>query len=191
MFAMMTMAAAVAMQAPAAQRPQGPPDHHAVMAAQTDAMKPFAWLDGQWRGTAWSQTLGGRITLTQTERVGPFLGGSVKVVEGRGYDPKTGGTEFNAIGVIHYDPDLKAYTLNAVANGQRGTFPIVLKDNGFDWFIERGPVKIRYETRRKGAQWHETGFMALGDRPETKFFEMTLDRIGASDWPATTPVPWR
>lgn len=165
------------------------PDHHAVMAEQVEAMAPFAWMDGHWRGTASQVGPGGPIELVQTERVGPFLEGSVKVVEGRGYDPDTGKVEFNALGVVHYDTATKAYTLNAVANGQRGTFPIELRENGFDWFIERGPAKIRYETRLEEGRWHETGFVAMPGREEMKFFEMTLERIADSDWPVAGTLP--
>ena len=48
-------------------------------------MARLAYLDGVWRGPAWSLTPQGRREMIQTERIGPFLGGSVRVMEGRGY----------------------------------------------------------------------------------------------------------
>ena len=54
------------------------------MAAQKEAMAPLAFIDGVWRGPAWTQLRTGRHEVTQTERIGSFLDGSVKVMEGRG-----------------------------------------------------------------------------------------------------------
>lgn len=45
-------------------------------------------MDGVWRGDGWTVLGNGqKHSVTQTERIGPFLGGSVKVIEGRGYEP--------------------------------------------------------------------------------------------------------
>ncbi len=67
------------------------PDAAATIAAQKEAIKPFAPNYGIWRGQAFTTLPDGRkLEITQTERVGPFLDGSVMVLEGRGYDPKTG-----------------------------------------------------------------------------------------------------
>src|SRR6185295_9253175 len=66
---------------------QGPPDSAKLIAAQREAMVPLAFMDGMWRGPAWTILPSGeKHTITQTERVGPFLSGSVKVVEGKGYE---------------------------------------------------------------------------------------------------------
>ena len=58
-----------------------------LLAGQVEAMKSFATIDGVWRGAATAtQPDGSRHAFVQTERLGPFLGGSVKMIEGRGYD---------------------------------------------------------------------------------------------------------
>jgi len=45
-------------------------------------------MDGVWRGPAWIiLDSGQKHQITQTERIGAFLDGSVKVMEGRGYEP--------------------------------------------------------------------------------------------------------
>ena len=76
------------------------PDPATLIAAQREAMKAFAAMDGVWRGPAWSlQSNGEKRNLTQTERIGPFLDGSVKVIEGRGYK-EDGTVGFNALGVV-------------------------------------------------------------------------------------------
>src|SRR6266550_5468089 len=79
---------------------QGRPDPAALIAAQREAMAPLAFMDGVWRGPAWTILASGeKHNITQTERIGPFLDGSVKVIERRGYDPD-GTVTFNALGII-------------------------------------------------------------------------------------------
>ena len=78
------------------------PDSAAIIEAQRQSMKPLASIDGVWRGSAWTILASGdKHTITQTERIGPFLDGSVKVIEGRGYDAD-GTVSFNAFGTISY-----------------------------------------------------------------------------------------
>lgn len=187
MLKVVTMAAAVVMASPALAQQQ--PDHHEVMAAQAEAMAPFQWMVGKWRGKATQRGPGGVIELIQTERAGPMLDGSVMVVEGRGYDPATGETEFNAIGVVSYDAESDGYTLRAHANGRYGEFPITLVEGGFDWSMQQGPATIRYEARGGEGKWTETGYVTMPGRDEVQFFRMDLERIGDSDWPLAGSVP--
>src|SRR5215813_8207184 len=103
---------------------QGRPDPQAVMAAQRKALARLAFMDGVWRGPAWTILPSGeKHAVTQTERIGPFLDGSVKVIEGRGYDAD-GKVAFNAFGTISYDPGKKAYTLHSYAQGFVGDFAL-------------------------------------------------------------------
>ena len=45
-------------------------------------MAPLAFMDGVWRGPAWTILPSGeKHNITQTERIGPFLDGSIKVIE--------------------------------------------------------------------------------------------------------------
>ena len=116
------MAAGVvlAMAGAGAAAAQGRPDPVALLAAQRQAMAPLAFMDGVWRGTAWNVDFSGqKHTLVQTERVGPFLDGAVKVVEGRGYDAD-GKLAFNAFATISFNPATKAYTMHSYAQGSVG-----------------------------------------------------------------------
>ena len=66
------------------------PDPATTMAAQKEAMKPLSLMDGVWRGPASTILENGRKhEVIQTERIGPFLDGTIKVLEGRGYDAVT------------------------------------------------------------------------------------------------------
>src|ERR1700694_2978708 len=91
---------------------QGRPDP-TLIAAQREAMVPLAYMDGVWRGPAWTILESGeKHNITQTERIVPFLDASVKVVEGRGYgaDGKVG---FNALGIISYNLEKRGYVLHS------------------------------------------------------------------------------
>ncbi|MCP6769373.1 hypothetical protein NL529_31455, partial [Klebsiella pneumoniae] len=82
-------------------------DSAAILAAQREAMAVFAFMDGVWRGPASTVLPSGDVhAITQTERIGPFLGGAVKVLEGRGYEAD-GRTSFNALGIISYEVETK------------------------------------------------------------------------------------
>ncbi len=77
---------AIALAAPHSAPAQTRGDPAALVAAQREAMSRLAALDGVWRGPAWTILPSGeKHDVTQTKRVGSLLGGSVKVIEGRGH----------------------------------------------------------------------------------------------------------
>jgi len=176
---------------PTAASGQGRPDPAVAIAAERDAMGKLAMMDGMWRGTAWSLTPTGRHDVTHTERVGPFLDGSVKVVEGRSYlaDGKVG---FNAFGIISYNPASGAYTLHSYAMGMAGDFPLKLEPDGYSWEAPAGPgAVIRYRATIGAGAWKEVGYRVAGSTAPVQIFEMNLKRIGDTDWPGRNPVPMR
>jgi hypothetical protein len=110
---------------------QGRPDPAALIAAQREAMAPLAFMDGVWRGPAWTILASGeKHNITQTERIGPFLDGSVKVIEGRGYN-SDGMVGFNAFGTISYNTAKHVYTLHSYAQGNVGDFVLTRTADGY------------------------------------------------------------
>lgn len=165
-------------------------DPAAVIAAQAEAMKVFAAMDGVWRGHAWTlQPNGEKRHITQTERIGPFLGGSVKVIEGRGYTAD-GRVGFNAFGIVSYDPATKAYSIRSYALGHSGDFPFRPNaDGGYDWEIPAGPgAVIKYSASIKDGVLREVGDRVVADKPPLRIFEMELKRVGDTSWPAEGAV---
>jgi hypothetical protein len=158
-------------------------DPAAAIATQRVAMEPLAFMNGAWRGTAWTLSPAGeKHTITQTERIGPFLDGSLKVIEGRGYDEK-GNVSFNALGILSFNADRKAYTMHSFAMGHAGDFSFTPTSDGFTWEIPAGPSTMRYTAVVKDGKWHEYGDRIVSGQPPVRFFEMNLERIGDSDWP--------
>jgi len=179
------LAAAIATALSAQQRP----DPAALIAAQKEGMAPLAYMDGVWRGPAWTILASGeKHNITQTERIGPFLDGSVKVIEGRGYDAD-GRVSFNAFGTISYNPATKAFTLHSYAQGFVGDFTITPTADGYVWEIPAGSMTIRYTAVVKDGAWKEVGDRIVPGQEPVRFFEMDLKRVGNTDWPAAGPIP--
>jgi len=154
-----------------------------LIEAQQAAMKKLDKLNGVWRGPAWTVLSNGeKHHLTQTERVGPFLDGSVRVVEGKGYE-SDGKSSFNALGIISYDPARKAYSMRSYAMGRTGDYPLKITDTGYSWEMVFGPVTIRYTITIKDNQWKEIGERIQKDKDPVQIFEMTLKRVGDTTWP--------
>jgi hypothetical protein len=167
---------------------QGRPDPAKLISAQKEAMAKLAFMDGIWRGTAWTLLpTGQKHLITQTERIGPFLDGSVKVIEGRGYDPD-GKVTFNTFGTISFDPAKLNFTLHSHAQGQVGDFILTPTADGFIWLIPVGPATIRYTATIKGGTWLEVGDRIVPGKDPMRFFEMNLRRLGDSNWPAAGAV---
>lgn len=167
---------------------QSPQDPRTLVAAQKEAMAPLDYMHGIWRGPATTVLPNGeKHSITQTERIGPFLGGTLKVIEGRGYEA-SGEVSFNAFGIISYDPAKKAYNFRSYAMGRSGDFPLTVKPDGYVWEIPQPTGKIIYTAVVKDNVWHEVGDRVLPDRDPVRFFEMKLQRVGDTDWPLGTPV---
>lgn len=159
-----------------------------LIAAQKTAMARIARFDGIWRGPAWSMLPTGRHDITQTERIGPFLDGAVKVIEGRGYNAD-GSTGFNALGIISYDPAKQSYNLHSYALGSAGDFELKVTDTGYTWEIPAGPsMRILYTATITDSTWFEVGDRIVAGRPPVRFFEMNLKRVGPTSWPAAGQV---
>lgn len=155
-----------------------------VIGKQKQALSSLDFMNGVWKGPAWIMTpSGNKHHMTQTERVGPFLGGAIKVIEGRGHEPD-GTVSFNAMGIISYDVQKESYTMRSYAMGRVGDFELKLTSDGFIWTIPAGPATMQYTAVVKNGTWHEVGERIMPGQKPIRFFEMTLKRTGDTNWPA-------
>ena len=184
-FAVVAVAPLASAQSP--EQPRQTPAE--LIALQRAAMDTLSFMNGVWRGPAWTMLPSGeKHNITQTERIGPFLDGSVKMLEGRGYEAD-GRVGFNALGVISYDPATKAYTLHSYAMGREGSFNFTPITKGYIWDIPAGPMTLRYTMTLIGDTWLEVGDRIIPGRAPVRFFEMRLKRVSDTSWPAADPVP--
>ena len=186
---MAATAMALSLSLSSTARGQGGSDSAALIEAQRKAMDPLVYMDGVWRGQAWTILESGeKRTVTQTERIGPFLDGSVKVIEGRGYNPD-GKIDFNAFAILSYSPEKKGYVLHSHAMGRVGDFAFRPTTDGYVWEVPAGPMTIRYTAVIKDGTWREVGDRILPGKEPARFFEMNLKRLGDTDWPAAGAIP--
>ncbi|WLT31231.1 hypothetical protein [Geothrix sp. PMB-07] len=154
----------------------------------TEAMAKLSFMRGTWVGEASGVAMdGSRYKVTQTERMGPLLGGDIILVEGRGYKAD-GSTGFNAFGVVSYSAQTKTYEFRSYAMGYAGTFTLTPTAGGYTWDIPIGPGVIRYTATVKDGVWHEVGDRIFPGAAPVRTFEMTLKRTGDTDWPGANPV---
>lgn len=183
--------AAVLLAAPMAASAQMPASPNGSEAQRT-AMDRLGFMDGEWRGEATVFGPNGPMTLTQTERVGPMLGGSIKVIEGRGY-AADGSTEFNAMATVSWDARAGRYGFRSYAQGYSGDYPFEVTEDGFRWETPAGPgAKIEYVAVVRDGTWHEVGTWVAEGQPRRPMMEMRLTRVGDTDWPAggaVSPAP--
>ena len=168
------------------ERPETPA---ALIAAQREGMARLALMDGVWRGPAWSlQPNGQKHNITQIERIGPFLDGSIKVIEGRGYEAD-GKVTFNAFASISYNPATRDHLMHSHAQGRVGDFVLKPTADGFVWEIPAGPMTtMRYTATIKDGTWREVGDRIQEGKEPVRFFEMNLKRISDTDWPAAGAI---
>lgn len=161
---------------------QAGPDLDERIAAQREAMERLAFMDGSWTGGALIKTGAGETrSITQTERVGPLLGGTIKLIEGRGYEAD-GTLSFNAFAVISYDVDRDAYTMRSYAFGHSGDYAFTPGKDGFTWEIPAGETTIRFSAEFEDGSWRQTGEYVLPGGEAFRYFEMDLERVGDADW---------
>lgn len=153
------------------------------------ASHPLEFMFGEWVGEA-SGIAPDRtpFTVTQTERVGPMLNGEVVVIEGRGYSDQ-GETAFNAFAVVSKSGPDGAWEMRSYTGGRAGTFPFELTQSGYVWSIPAGPNAImQYTATFDGNSWSQIGQYIVAGADPVQVFQMSLERVGDSDWPAANPV---
>lgn len=169
--------------APATAQEASPP----MMHARPDATAALAMFDGVWIGPARMTARDGTVTtFEQMERIGPMLGGEIRVMEGkaRGAD---GATLFNAFTVFSGTDDGRIEMRSHVWGDQSARI-IEPKPEGYVWRTPTAAGMMVYDITVRDDVWHETGIIELADGRKVTFFEMTLTRQGDTDWPAANPA---
>jgi len=180
------LVASVALAVPAAASaqavlPAGTPE-------QRQAMQALSWMDGEWVGETTVLMGPGAGTHPHSERIGPMLGGSIKVIEGRSASGPDGVPGFNAFAVVSWDDASDRYMMRSYANGHAGDFPLEASAGGFSWTAPAPGGEIRYVTTFRDGEWVETGHFVMPGRDPMKVVELRLRRRGDTTWPAGDPV---
>lgn len=153
----------------------------ALLAKQQAAMKALAFLDGVWAGPAEAHERTGTLKMTQTERVGTLLDGTIRLIEGRAFDQK-GKTLFNAFGVISYEVPRSRYVISSYASGYTTTTELKVKPHCFEWEVPAGPgAKMQFTATVQNGTWTEVGDYVPSSGTKQRTFHMTVKRIRNSN----------
>jgi len=160
----------------------------AVAAAQREQMSHLDWMNGEWVGTAEIMVgMGQTRTLRHTERIGPMLGGLIKVIEGHSYEAN-GDTGFNAFAVVSWDDEQDRYVMRSYVGGMSGDFPLETTPTGWKWSTPSRGGEVHYETVHDGDSWTETGDFVAPGREPMRVITLRLHRTADTDWPAAGAV---
>ncbi len=162
---------------------------HAERAAISLPDHPLSFMFGEWAGTAKGVGFDRKpFEITQTERVGPILEGGVTVIEGRGYGA-SGDLSFNAFAIVSYDKRREEWEIRSYTDGYAGTFPFEPTQSGYVWSTPAGPdAMMRYTAEFEGDTWYQIGEYVPASGEPQQTFEMTLKRIGDTNWPSAGVV---
>lgn len=146
---------------------------------------PLAFLDGLWVGEATAYAPDGRaFPMKMMERVGPMLGGEVRVLEGKASDAD-GRTLFNAFSVVAPAAADAAYAMRSYTPGRTGAYELRMTGpSSFAWSYAHGGARFRYTAKVENGVWTEVGERLNADGSAARHFEMKLKRSDDTDWPA-------
>jgi len=151
-------------------------------------MAPLAFMDGVWRGPAWTILPSGeKHNITQTERIGPFLDGSIKVIEGRGYNADgTVGSTRSAPSRTTRPPGFTLCTLmrKATSVTLRLTARLTVTSGKFP----PGDDNSLHGCHQRMAHGSKSVIRIMPGKEPVRFFEMNLKRVGDTNWPAAGTI---
>jgi hypothetical protein len=183
---------AATSRAAAAQPAAAPETPAAMIAAQQSAMARLKALDGLWRGTGEMIDRPGETPrhMAYTLRVGPFLDGTVKLIEIRG-TLADGSLGFHAFNTIYFDAGKGEYRISARAGGRSGDFAFRSTDDGYAWEIGPTGNGLRYTAHVHDGMWTEVGEVLAPGHEPVHLSSNEVRRIGSTDWPEAGAVPAR
>ena len=163
-----------------------------ILSAQKAEMDRLASYDGVYSGP-WQifKPDGSPAERGSTvHRVGPFLGGTIKIMEGRNYSSE-GALVFNGMMVFSHNVKSKAWKMDVFAFGEAFEVKPIFTDTGY-YFDAPGaePDGFRRITITvTPTTWEEEVYDHHPAKPPVRLFSMKLKRVGATDWPLGRPNP--
>ena len=170
-------------------RGQSSPELDTLLAPHRLAMRALTSLNGEWRGTGWTLLGSGeKASFTQRIRVGSAGEGALKIIEGRSYGDRgrLGSTNFE---IISFNQSTKIYTLRLYTNGNVADVPIAPTANGFKLEYPVEDAMIHFTVAIANGVWSEVAERWTKGKDPVRFLELTLQKVGETDWPGAGTVP--
>jgi len=146
--------------------------------SQRAAMKKLSFLIGKWSGEARILRGSGEpLELIQTEEAQYKLDGSILLIEGIGRRRSDGKVVLQALGVVSYDDEARAYRMRAYNDGRYMETEVKLGEDGkgIMWGFTVGEIKTSSVLRmNEKGEWTELAEIAIGSQPPRKFMELRV-----------------
>ena len=162
--------------------PAGDP-RAAMLAEAKQAMSAYAWLVGEWEGTA-TIYMGnnGKMSLVQHESVTSAAFGTALIIQGRGTMDRNGTTQqlWDAAALFAYNAPSKKFSFtSAGGSGMAQMFSVDPQGDGFTWsYNESASAKTRFViTKSADGKWTEVGETSKdGGATWTKTIDLVLSK---------------
>jgi len=145
-------------------------------------MRKLNFLVGKWHGEARIlRAAGDSLELSQTEEAEYKLDGLVLMIEGVGRSKTDGKPALQALGMISYDDEARAYHMRAYNDGRYLETEVRLAENGKEmtWGFALGEIKTSSMLRMDDVgDWTEVHEISVGFQPPRKFMEVRVSREG-------------
>lgn len=167
---------------------QAPPNPEAAAAArfeaQRAAMARLDMLHGVYRGTSVAYDPGEPPKRgTVLHKVGPFIGGAIKVMEGRSYD-EAGKLKFNGMMVLFHDTASGEYRTRSFTMGGGGETKMTLTDDGYYFEIPMSAGAVRrVNIIVAPGKWGERVEIRRPGQEPFVTLTMDLTKVSDADWP--------
>ena len=148
--------------------------------AQNPVKEKLSWMIGDWSGGGWvSQGPGTEASFNQTESISWGAGETVIIIKGQGTDPESGEVNFEAAGMIYYEPKDQSFHMHSFTDEMGGVIADlqVTGDNKAEWGFDVPGGHIVYKIVASSGKWKERGYFSPdGTDQEYPMFEMTAQR---------------
>jgi hypothetical protein len=148
--------------------------------AQRAAMNKLSFLVGEWSGEAHILSgPGAPLELVQTETAQYKLDGLILMIEGVGRTKSAGQPILQALGIISYDDDRRAYSMRAFNDGRFLETVLNLSEDArtVTWGFAFGEIRTSSAMHiNDQGEWAELHEITIGSQPSKKFMEMAVRR---------------
>jgi hypothetical protein len=148
--------------------------------AQRAAMRKLGFLAGKWSGEARILRGSGEpLELSQTEEASYKLDGLLLTIEGVGRRKADGEIALQALGIVSYDDEARAYRMRAYNDGRWLETEMKLTEGAKEirWGFVLGAIKTSSVLRiNEQGDWTELAELRIGFELPRKFLELRVSR---------------
>lgn len=141
-------------------------------------MRKLSFLAGKWAGEARVLRAANEFAeLSQTEEASYKLDGLLLMIEGVGRSKADGKVVLQALGIVSYDDEARAYRMRAFNDGRWLETEVKLAEDAKEirWGFSLGEIRTSSVLRiNERGDWTELAEISIGSAPPRKFLELRV-----------------